>query len=244
MKWIVTFVIAWSFSGAPVANAEVIEFPEEELATETVLPIFDKREVVKNRLVSTAKRIEVGLGFGLNLTEALYNNLNFGISATYHFDEVHGVNLTAIFVMDGLSDMGKDLRAGKGLSPGDTFDPSLAPHPENFLLGNYQFTAYYGKISLSKNYIMNLALYGLGGVGIVSFGDSTNFGANLGVGQKLYFSKDLAFRADLRLMAYRGPNPVDDKVPLSTGSASVKSSDLDETTFYHTYLSVGLVFMF
>jgi hypothetical protein len=41
-----------------------IQFPEEELASESVLPIFDQPVSVKNRAVLTAQRLEVGGGGG------------------------------------------------------------------------------------------------------------------------------------------------------------------------------------
>ena len=40
-------------------------------------------------------------------------------------------------------------------------------------LGEYQLTAYYGKISITKSFVVNLSLYGLVGLGQVSFGDSS-----------------------------------------------------------------------
>jgi len=223
---------------------EVIKFPDEELATETVLPVFDKAPVVKNRNVVTAKRFEIGGGMGLNMTEALYNSLNFFASGTYHFDENHGINISGLFIMDGLSDKGEALQRGEGTN-GQEFDASLAPQAELILITDYQFNAFYGKISITKNTVMNLSLYFLAGLEFVSFGDSTNFGLNLGFGQKLYLSKDLALRVDLRFLSYLGPDPTSDPNDLNpvVDNSQRSSSDLDETTFFHTFLNVGLVFL-
>ena len=134
-----------------VMSAEVIEFSDNELAKESVLPVFETLSVVKNRNVVTAKKIEIGGAIGFNLTEALYNNTNYAIQGSYHFDETHTVNVFALFIPAGLSSMGSDLQAGKGLTGGSTFDASLAPYPESMYFVNYEYTAYYGKISLTRH---------------------------------------------------------------------------------------------
>lgn len=77
------------------ANAEVIRFPEDELAAESVLPVFDHPEAVKNRNVVTKKKIELGSYLGYNLTEPFFNPLNLGVSATYHLSEESGINVFA-----------------------------------------------------------------------------------------------------------------------------------------------------
>lgn len=223
-----------------LAETEVIEVPEDELATETVLPVFDYREVVKNRRVNTKGRLEVGLAAGMNLTEALYNNMNISGSLGYHFTETHGANITYYSIMDGLSAMGGDLKEGRGNLQGDKFDPGLAPHPQSIWLASYQFTAYYGKISLTKQTVMNLSLYGLLGAGQVSFGDSSSVAINLGLGQKFYFTSRIALRFDLRVLSYSGPDPTSQA--LSNGQ-EVKSTDLENTTYVPIFLSLGFVFL-
>jgi hypothetical protein len=52
---ILAFIIC---AASPYAPAETIEFPEEELATESVLPVFDKTVVVRNRTITRAGRVD------------------------------------------------------------------------------------------------------------------------------------------------------------------------------------------
>lgn len=241
MRWaskslLATIVLALGVS----AVAETIEFPDEELASESVLPVFDKVENVKNRNVITAKRIEVGGGVGFNLMDAFYNPLNFHGSVSYHFDEISGINVAAAFWMGGLSSYGEQLKNGEGISP-DTFDASKAPSPKYMLMGNYQYTAYYGKISLSKQYVMNLSLFGLAGVGTIAIGDKNALALNVGLGQKFYFTPNLALRLDLRLLVYRGPDPTTRRL-LTTGP-DYEASDFDETNFFHSMMTFGLVYL-
>ena len=53
------------------AFADDIEVPEEELARETTLPVFNKRRAVLNRNVLTAERFEVAFGGGLSWSSAV-----------------------------------------------------------------------------------------------------------------------------------------------------------------------------
>ena len=63
--------------------AETIELPEDELATETVTPIYDTPDVVKNRNIVTEKKFELGGYLGWNTTEPIYNQTKFGLNLLY-----------------------------------------------------------------------------------------------------------------------------------------------------------------
>ncbi|MCB0421868.1 MAG: outer membrane beta-barrel domain-containing protein [Bdellovibrionales bacterium] len=221
-----------------IVNAETIEFSTDELARESVLPIFETIEVVKNRSVVKKGRFELGGSIGLNLTEALYNTVNYSVMGSYHFDESHGVNIFGLFMLSGLSQMGKDLQQGKGLIPPKKFDASLAPHPESFIFANYEFTAYYGKISLAKDFNMNLSLYGIAGLGMIGFGSTSKVGANVGLGQKFYLTNSLSLRFDLRFMMYQGPEPT--SYNDLYGIPAPDASQFEESLFFHTFATVGL----
>jgi outer membrane beta-barrel protein len=220
--------------------AETIELPEEELATESVLPVFDKTVAVRNRLVETAGKVEVGGGLGFNLIEGLYTNTAFKGNFAYHFSEEKAVSFSLITGSSELSSTGKDLKAGKGIQT--SFDASLAPTPDFFITGNYQYTAYYGKVSVSKTRAMNIALYGLAGGGLVSWSDGEMSPMlNAGIGQKFYFSPRFALRADLEMKIYQGPDITSE--PLLTGSSKLKSSDFSDETYFRPFLTVGFVFL-
>ncbi|MBK8204652.1 MAG: outer membrane beta-barrel domain-containing protein [Bdellovibrionales bacterium] len=225
---------------ATPSYADTIEFPEDELASESVLPVFDKLANVKNRNVVTEKRIELGGGFGFNLMDPFYNPLNFHGSVSYHFDEIHGVNLAAAFWQSGLSSYGEQLRKGEGLD-GDYFDASRAPHPKYMFMANYQYTAYYGKISYSKKLVMNLSMFSLAGVGMIGLDDQSVVALNVGVGEKFYFTPNLALRLDLRALIYRGPDPTTKRL-LPTDPIH-PSSAFDEGTFIHALMTLALVYL-
>lgn len=208
-----------------------LEFPEEELARETVLPVFQQRRVVLNRSVITEKRLEFGLGGGLEMNEPYYNDLMIQAMGTYNLTDVHAINVQGLFWQDGLSDYGTQLAAGGAKF--QPFDATPAPHPKYAMMVNYQFIAYYGKISVTKQTVMNLNLFGLAGIGYLGMDGQNTVALNFGLGQNFFFTKHFGVRVDLRTFVYRGPNPA------SPGNPALKSPlTYEDRIFYNTQLAL------
>lgn len=188
---------------------EEIEFPEEELARESTLPVFDKQRAVLNRSVITDKHFELGAGVGLEMNEPYYNDYMFQAMGTYNFTERSAVNILGLMWMDGLSDYGQQLKKGRntGPHPFQAFDASKAPHPKFGVFANYEFIAYYGKISISKQGVMNLNTFAIAGLGYINMDQTNAIGLNLGVGQNFFITKNFGLRADLRWLIFQGPDP-------------------------------------
>ncbi len=205
----IVFLVLCSLLMSAQALAVTIEFPEEELARESVLPVFENATAVKSRLVPTAKRFELGIGGGFAMNEPFFETARFGGHVAYHFNETHGILLNGQLYADGLGNNGKSL-ANTDLLPNSADTTYLrmefAPQPAYHFFANYQITPYYGKISVFKDFVMNLSLYGLLGLGVVDIGGETTPALNIGMGQKFYFSKKWGIRADMGLMAYEGVN--------------------------------------
>lgn len=238
--------LAMLLSPRPVfaeTRKQVIEFPEEELASESVLPVFDKPEAVKSRIVNTAHRLELGIVGSYSLTEPFFNPLAFGGMVTYHFNEISGINIFGQAYMSGISSYAKQLDpipTSDG-SPGAYAHLEYAPAPKYLLLANYQYTGFYGKISLTKDYVMNLHLYGLAGIGAMGVGDSTAPVGSIGIGQKFYFGPNFAFRFDLRGLLYNGPDVLSQNL---SGVSSVQSSSIFQKKLQTaTILSAGIVYL-
>jgi outer membrane beta-barrel protein len=221
------------------AETEVIEFPREELANESVVPVFDETQSVKARNVTTSHRLELGLFGGYALTEPFFNPYSVGLSGTYHLTEEHGINLTAFFMQSGTSSYADALNP----VPGTTANANLqyAPAPKYLFMGSYQFTGFYGKLSLTKSTVMNLNLYGLAGVGLYEIGDSSCPAVSVGLGQKFYFNNQFALRLDLRLIAYNGPDVLSKNLQNATGTAS--SSEFSNKLQFSTLLTLGGVYL-
>lgn len=240
MKTIIRICLSYSLFYSLIATsaahaAEAIEVPEEELARETVLPKFDRALGVKNRNVVTAKKIELSGAVSWSLTEAFFNNQQFLLQGTYYFSEAHALNLAYVAWAGGLSSYSKQL---------ETFNMKFqyTPDPEYAALAEWQFNAYYGKMSLSKEAVMNLSLYTLLGAGQIGIGGESSTVLSAGLGQKFYFTPNLSMRFDLRMMTYEGPDVA--SVAHTGFSEAQKASAFKSERFYSPMLSAGLAYLF
>lgn len=229
-----------SLSASQSRAAETIEFPKEELAAESVLPVFDNPVSVKNKRVLTAQRWEIGPTAGLSLLEPFFSTLSYGATLGYHMKEETGINVFGVMFAQGISSNAQGLNP----VPGTTTNVNLqyAPAPKYLLLANYQYTGFYGKISITKDYVMNLSLFGTLGAGLFGVGDSVNPALNLGIGQKLYFSPNWALRLDFRMIPYYGPDVL--SYDLRNQTSEQSASAFGKKLLIPTMLSASLVFLF
>lgn len=214
------------------SRAQKIELPEEELARESVLPVFEKTTAVLNKNVETKDRFQIGLGAGLEINEPFYSDLIYGLSGTYHFNEIHGVNVQFQMWNQGLSSYGEQIKKEQGL------DPSRAPQPQWAIIGNYEFVAYYGKISLSKRTVMNLNLFANAGVMYVNIEDRSTVGLNLGLGQTFFMSKSMGLRVDLKTLIFKAPNPAS-----RPSTPPPSASDFSEDMQINNQVTASLIFI-
>ncbi len=236
-----------------VAHAKKVRLSEDELSTEAVMPKFDEKLVIKNRRVAHKNRIELGLYGGNVMSEAFYDPFTFGASVAYHFDNTHGIFVNFGIYQDKLSGNGQKLKEEGSiplLGMPFYFDASRAPHKEFMLAGHYLYSAYYGKVSLTKESVMNLSLYGLlGGGAYLMDGDIAPM-INFGVGQRFYFTKSMAFRLDLIFSSFYGPDiastagSVQDNLGTPPpGGPDVDASAFDKKVLFDTQVNFGLTFL-
>ncbi len=225
----------------------VIEFPDYELAPESVLPLFDKAVSVRDRRIVSRGRIEMGIFSGFSLLESFYSQYSVGVSSSYHFNEINALHASFFYWIPGLTEQAHSLRERHNIFL------EKAPSPESYLTLEYQHSSFYGKMSISKNYVINTHIYGLLGGGVQLTGEATYPTFNFGLGQKLYFSKLLALRVDLRGVLYSGPNPLkgpafggesNKRRPPHRGSSNLSSEDFESQLIFSTLLSVGMVYRF
>lgn len=221
-------------------RAEQIQFPEDELATESVLPVFDQPQAVRSRLVPLAKRFEVGIGVSYDLVEPFFGPYGFNVSGTYNFTEEHGINIFYNNYLQGNTNYVDQLNNIPNTS--SKFNLQNAPAPKYLLLVDYQYTGFYGKLSLTKETVMNLSLFGLVGLGGYQIGDSLNPVFNFGLGQKFYFSQNSALRFDLRFNVYNGPNIVSGTI--SANGPAPAASSFDQRIFLGSMLSASYIYLF
>lgn len=220
-------------AAASTAHAQ-LDVPEEELAKESVLPRFERGEAVKNRLVTTAGRLEVGAYAGWNFTEPIYNQTKAGLNLGYHFDETHAFMINFVKWMDGRNAQYTDLLAKQGL------DFNRAPNLEMAVWGNYEMKAYYGKMSMSKYAVTNLHLYPILGLGVSKYTHKVYPGVNAGLGMKFYFTNSIALRFDFKLQMAQGVNPFLGGGKLITANPKPSPSDFGDKFYLGTILDAGL----
>jgi outer membrane beta-barrel protein len=221
------------------ARAEKMAFPEEELARESVLPKFDVPNSVRNRNVVVDGKFEVGGFLGSVTDEAVYNQNQYGLIATYHINEQHGVNLSYGMMGAGVGTYAKNLNDTVQLDLSKTFGPKA------FMMANYQFTGFYGKLSILKNFVVNTHIYGLAGLGTVMYEGLSSMALDFGLGQRFYILKNLALRFDLKFVRYTGPNPITNKeLKDELAAGTLKIGDFETTNYFSTHLTGGLVFLF
>jgi outer membrane beta-barrel protein len=169
----------------------------------------------------------------------------FAAEGTYNFTETSALNVQGLFWNSGLSSYGDQLKAppSDGTAPDpdyESFDADKAPHPEWAVIANYQFTAYYGKISVTKKGVMNLSLFGIAGLGYINMGEISTVGLNLGLGQNLFITKNIGLRFDLRWLIFQGPDATSERL-LSTDNPSATA--FDNRIHYNTQVGLGLIFV-
>jgi outer membrane beta-barrel protein len=219
------------------AYAEDIEVPEEELARETTLPLFSNRQIVLNRNVITNQKFELGAGGGIEMNEPYYNTVMYGVQGTYNFSDISAVNVQGLFWSPGLSSYGNQLNQQTKTVP-IPFNALKAPHPEWAMMVNYEFIAYYGKISITKQAVMNLNTFGLLGVGYINMGAVGDPALNFGLGQNFFFTNNVGIRWDLRWLVFEGPDATSQELaPKDNPSASSFSNRL----YFNTQLGLALV---
>lgn len=242
------FFILFLFFSTSFASAIKIEFPTEELSSESVLPIFQPRRMVLDRKITLKYRVELGASLSVGLDEPFY----FPFYATgllgFYISEWHSLSVTGTYFSSKKTSVAKKLAAGgkvAGLDEGQSFDVFKSPYPQMTGFLNYQYSPFYGKISLTKQATMNLSIYGYVGPGFVLFnrGDKVP-AANIGLGQKLYFSKWFAIRGDFGFYGYYGPAPA--RIDLGSQANRVEFEDVKDEQkrpIINFVVNVGLVFL-
>ena len=221
--------------------AEVVNLPTEELAQESVLPVFDNPVSVKNRNVVTAGRVEADIFYGYAMTEPIANVSKFGLGVYYNPNEHSAWGLLLAKHSTGLSTYANQLNKEFKL------DFNRAPAPEMTAMLDYNLKAFYGKMSLTKSTVFNTILYGSLSAGVVKYVHKTYPAVAFGLGEKFYFGKRWSLRADLRIYAHEAP------IPFLAGGLSVDPADPDPVPQHSefkdrvtltTNLDVGISYLF
>ncbi len=225
-----------------------VNVPADELTQETVYPIFDNPVSVKNRNIQDSGVLDLGVFGGLAITEPISNTTKIGIDANYHFNETHSFGILYAKNSTGLSKDAQGLKSDFGL------DFGRAPFPEYTLMGDYNFKAFYGKLSVTKDGVINTSIYGSLAGGVVKYVHKSYPALAVGVGERFYFGHHWSLKVDLRLYAHQAPIPFktaalrDGTKPNENGPNApdpIPAYDsFPERLTYTTNLEIGLNYLF
>lgn len=228
------------FLALPTWADDAIEVPTDELAQESVYPIFDRPTSVKNRNVVTEGHFDLGIFWGIALTEPIYNVNKLGLNINYHVSENYSLGVLFTKNNTGLSTYADQLYDKYKL------DFNRSPRPDMSLMLDWNIKFYYGKMSLTKQTVLNTTLYGSLAGGMIKYVHKSYPGVAAGLGTRFYFTNNFSLKADLRLYIHQAPipflaerlrvqNPVD-PVP--------EYSEFNERLTYTTNLDIGLNWLF
>jgi len=231
------FLIAMTI-GLPTLASDLIELPQEELAKESVTPVFDKNPSTKNRNIMTEKKIDMNAFYGWALSEPIANVSKLGVTLYYHTSEEHSFGVMFAKNFAGVSTYADQLKKQYSL------DFTRAPAPDSTLLLDYNLKAFYGKMSITKKTVLNMHVYGSMAGGLVKYEHKSYPAVAVGLGQKFYFGKSWGLRLDLRLYAHQAPIPFlgDNKLKPSTAAPSF--SEFKERLTLTSVLDVGVSYLF
>ena len=171
------------------------------------------------------------------MNEPYYNTYMYNAQATYNFNETSAVNFQGLFWMPGLSSYGEQLKSS---TTHQSFDASKVPHPEWAAIANYEYVAYYGKISVTKQGVMNLNTFGIAGLAYINMGAVSTVGLNLGLGQNFFVTNNIGLRWDLRYLIFQGPNATSQSLQPADHPSS---GSFANRVYYNTQIGLGVVFI-
>ncbi|MFN8846750.1 MAG: outer membrane beta-barrel domain-containing protein [Bdellovibrionales bacterium] len=233
------FIVSLIFLFPWLSPAQNIELSEDELAKESVLPVFEKPGMVRSRNIVTEKKFEMGVYYGWLMTEPIFDVSRLGFAGYHHATEDTAWGGIFYAHSTGLSDYAKQL-GGTGFD----LDFNRAPKPLYSVNLDYNKKLFYGKMSISKLKSINTHLQALLGVGLTQYQNNTNyFSLSAGVGYKFYFTNHLSLRTDLRLLIHQAPTP------FKSGALQEAQPDPGYGAFkdrihYTNTLDIGLNYLF
>lgn len=248
-----SFLIVMTMAGGlffqnTASAQDSVNVPVDELTQETVYPVFDNPKSVKNRNIKDSGVLDFGIFGGLAITEPISNNSKFGVAANYHFNETHSFGILWAKTSSGLSQDAQGLKDDYGL------DFTRAPRPDYTLLGDYNYKAFYGKLSVTKNGVVNTSIYGSLAGGMVKYVHKSYPMLAVGIGERFYFGSHWSLKVDLRLYAHQAPIPFispglkdgtkPNGNPGNAPDAVPDYSSFSERLTYTTNLEVGLNYLF
>lgn len=238
-NWLIPSLLSIAFA-SPCLAEDPIEVPNDELAQESVYPVFDRPTSVKSRNVVTDGRLDFGVFWGIALTEPIYSVNKLGLNINYHMSENYSLGILFTKNNTGLSTYADQLYDKYKL------DFKRSPYPEMSALLDWNIKFYYGKMSITKQTVLNTTLYGSLAGGMVKYVHKSYPAVAGGLGTRFYFTDSFSLKADLRLYIHQAPIPfLAERLRVQSPVDPVPDySEFNERITFTTNLDLGLNWLF
>lgn len=233
----ILFAIVLLFSQNLFAK-DYIDLPEEELARESVTPVFDENPSVKNRNIVTDQKFDLNAFYGWAMTEPINNVSKLGVTVYYNTSEENAFGFMFAKNFSGVSSYANQLKDQYQL------DFARAPFPDSTMMVDWNRKFFYGKMSITKRTVFNLSLYTTLMGGMIKYVHKSYPGIAGGIGQKFYFTKSWALRLDLRIFMNTAPIPFLGENKLKTSSSVPSYSEFSERMTITSVIDVGVNYLF
>ena len=221
-----------------------VNLTEKELTRESVLPLIENVQSVRNRNVSKAGTFSIYSLGGIVVNNPFFTNIAIGGTLGYHFNEFHSINLFGAYMFSSPTKYANQIIEDPTLTSGNNEylkDFKSFPQAKILALGIYEFSPLYGKMSFTKNMVLNIDLLFSVGAGTIIFETSSPLPAfTVGLGQRFYFGKNWGLRFDLIGLMYFGPNYT--AGPFNRQEEYILDH-FDRQFTFHFLASAGLVFL-
>ena len=167
---------------------------DDELPSESVIPITDNSSSVLNKRVTFAKRFQLDLGTGSVLDEPLINSSYFIVRGSYYMAEEYSFGLGGRSRFGGKTTYSQQLNEGTAQLE---FERAPAPTESYFVSFGYNF--YYGKLSLGKNLVIPASTKLDTDFGMQTFGSSTKPFLQSAITQSFYMNKYISIGLSIGL---------------------------------------------
>ena len=167
---------------------------DDELPSESVIPITDNSSSVLSKRVTFAKRFQIDLGTGSVLDEPLINSSYFVFRGSYYTAEEYSFGLGGRSRFGGKTTYSQQLNEGTAQLE---FERAPAPTESYFVSFGYNF--YYGKLSLGKSLVIPASTKLDTDFGMQTFGSSSKPFLQSAVTQSFYLNRHISIGLSIGL---------------------------------------------
>lgn len=235
-KWLLSFVLIGALLAGDMARADEMQFSEEELPREAVMPRLDTPKAVLNRKLSYDKKWSADLTYGWLLDEPFYNNNYIGVQAAYGWNESSGAGLKILSFGSGLSDYSRQFQSSVPSNPPNF---AQAKGPGSGFIAFYERRMMYGKLSVTKfTVIPALITWGIEG-GMLSYGSKQLPLLGGGLGNRFFLTKHFGVQLGMHAYMRQLVDPLSQKLNTTQAEGNFKTS-----TKLSTALDLSVSYLF